>query len=240
MSERARLKVSSKPDHARNFAGLAGEWARGRGGAWRVLHEMNEARLGFIFSAVARAGLLKAKNPRALDIGGGGGLVALPLAEAGFRVLAADPALPAEGERPAHGGLAFVEAEFADIMRARRLYDLVVCLEVVEHVEDAVAFAAAAGRMVRPGGVLIFSTINRSWKSWVVDIALAEGVLGVVPAGTHDWRSFVTPGELVIGLEGSGFVLDEMAGLVPDVFGGWRLSSRRLACNYIISFRRQE
>ncbi|MGR4000214.1 MAG: bifunctional 2-polyprenyl-6-hydroxyphenol methylase/3-demethylubiquinol 3-O-methyltransferase UbiG [Alphaproteobacteria bacterium] len=243
--------AASKLKDAQNFAQLSSEWARGQEGAWGVLAKMNETRLNFIFAAIHRAQLLKTgKKLHALDIGGGGGLVGLPLAETGFHTTILDPALPPKKNRPQHQKLSYLKGELRDLLPPtnskhkkinpqyhNQKYDLVTCLEVIEHAEDAPAFAASTAQLVRPNGLLILSTINRSWKSWILDIVLAERILKAVPPGTHDWNSFVTPAEVTLALEKVNCTPDNIAGLIPDPLGGWHLSPHRLSCNYIASFR---
>ena len=188
------------------FARLANDWWN-PGGKFRPLHKIGPARLGFIRDrAVAHFRLASgtAKLLRGLsilDIGCGGGLICEPLARHGGAVTGIEPAEANIGAARRHAessGLAIdyraVSAE--DLAAEGRRFDLVVCLEVVEHVPDPAAFIGVCANLVRPGGLLILSTINRSAKAYLLAIVGAEYVLRWLPVGTHQWDRFITPAEL--------------------------------------------
>ena len=226
--------LGTKADEEALFARLAPEWAQPGRGAWRVLRSMNEARVGFLLEAAAPLLAGRAGARAALDLGCGGGLASLPLAEAGFAVRAVDPALPEA--LPRHPRLAFARAGLEAESKRRARYDLIAALEVIEHMEDAAGFTAALARLLKPGGRLVVSTLNRTPASWAGGIFLPERVLGLVPTGTHKWRDFVAPEELQRWGQAAGLEEVARAGLWPAPWGGWRLSKSRWDCNYIAAF----
>ena len=113
-------------------------------------------------------------------------------------------------------------------------FDVVLAMEVIEHVSDPPAFLAACRALLRPGGLLICSTLNRNPKSWLIAIVGAEQVMRWLPVGTHDWRRFITPDELDTLLRGAGLEPVDRKGFVFDPLGwSWRLSDRDLSVNYV-------
>jgi 2-polyprenyl-6-hydroxyphenyl methylase/3-demethylubiquinone-9 3-methyltransferase len=164
-----------------------------------------------------------------LDIGCGGGLVAEPLARLSAQVTGIDPTNESIAVARRHAesqGLAidYRTARAEDLVAAGAAFDAVVCLEVVEHVPDVAAFLRTIGGLVRPGGVMVLSTLNRTWKSYALAIVAAEYVLGWLPRGTHEWQRFVTPDELARHLKAAGFAGPQLSGIVYDVMRDqWRL-----------------
>ena len=116
-----------------------------------------------------------------------------------------------------------------------RQYDIVLALEIVEHVADVDLFLQSCGRLVAPGGLLFLSTLNRTAKAWALAIAGAEYVMGWLPRGTHDWKKFLKPSEVVRGLRGAGIETQEIAGLVYSPLSRkWSLNRNDLDVNYIL------
>lgn len=242
MAARPR-SASLDPDEADRFAALAAQWWDVRG-PFRPLHKLNPARLDYMRATAVRhfgldrAALRPLAGLRILDLGCGGGLVAEPLARLGAEVTGADVA--EETLAAARHHAAEMELEIAwrlgtaeELADEGEVFDAVSALEVIEHVADPVAFLAACRRLVRPGGLLLVSTLDRSVKSFLLGIVAAEYVLGMVPRGTHDWRRFVRPAELRALLVDAGFERVEFAGLEPDLStGGWRIA-RDPGVNYI-------
>ena len=223
-----------------SFARQAARWWDPEGEA-KPLHRINPVRLQFIRDRlVAHFG----RDPRALvpftglsllDIGCGAGLVAEPMSRLGFSVTGIDASeamIDAARAHAAQSGLAIdYRAVAAESLKAP--FDVVLALEVVEHVPDPAAFLAAAAALVRPGGALIASTLNRTARSFLLGVVAAEQVLGWVPRGTHDWRRFRRPSELASILRGHGLMLREMAGITYDPLQDrWSLS-RDIAVNYL-------
>lgn len=216
------------------FNALAAEWWNPEG-PMKPLHRLNPMRLGFLRQQLAAH---FGRPPRAiggfdglslLDLGCGAGLVAEPLARMGFTVTGLDLAEDNIRIARAHaeaGGLAIdYRAEPVETFQPEALFDAITMLEVVEHVPDVGAFVAAAARHLRPGGILIASTLNRTLKAYGLAIVGAEYVLRWLPRGTHDWKKFVTPDELDAHFAAAGLIPRERAGMVFNPLGAsWQLS----------------
>jgi 2-polyprenyl-6-hydroxyphenyl methylase/3-demethylubiquinone-9 3-methyltransferase len=217
------------------FARLAVSWWD-EAGAFRPLHRMNPARLSIVRDVLAAhfARDIKAEKPLAglklLDIGCGGGLVAEPLTRLGAEVTGIDASAENIHVARAHaqaGGLRIdYRAATAETLVAEGLeFDAVLALEVVEHVPSARDFVVAAARLVRPGGMLIVSTINRTLKALALAKLGAEYVLRWAPIGTHDFRKFVRPLELRAAFEAAGLAPHPPTGIVYDPLkDDWRAS----------------
>ncbi len=223
------------PAEVDRFTRFASEWWDA-GGKFRTLHQIGPARLTFLRDAMVwhfgcRGGLTRPLTGLGiLDIGCGGGLVCEPLARLGANVTGIDPAPDnieaarrhAEGQRLA---IAYRAARVEDLAAEGRLYDAVCCLEVVEHVPGPRAFLATCAGLVRPGGLMLLSTLNRTLKAYVLAIVGAEYVLRWLPVGTHQWERFVTPDELRRHLEAAGLGAPIFKGLVYSPMSDtWSLS----------------
>lgn len=231
------------------FKRLADAWWDA-GGKFRPLHQQGPARLAFIRDALVRhfglpeRELKPLKGLSILDIGCGGGLISEPLCRLGARVTGIDPTAETIAVAEAHAaaqGLAIdYRAERAEaLVEAGERFDAVVCLEVVEHVPDPGAFLKLAADLMRPGGLLMLSTLNRTFKAYALAIVAAEYVLGWLPRGTHDWQRFVTPEELMSYLAAAGFEAPRFSGLVYDVLRDeWRLDAADLDVNYMAAAAR--
>ncbi len=235
-SDTASPSATLDPDQVARFRQLASDWWDPKG-RMRPLHEIAPTRLGFIRAEACRHFSRDAKSMRALaglsvlDIGCAAGLVSEPMARMGARVTGIDPGaeLIAAAKTHAQGsGLAidYRNTRTEALVAARETFDLVLCLEVVEHVPDVGAFLKTCTALVAPGGLLIVSTINRTLKSFALAIVGAEYVLRWLPPGTHDWQRFVTPTELSGHLGGAGFAVAIERGMIFNPLGqGWSLSS---------------
>jgi len=218
------------------FSRLAGQWWD-PDGEMAVLHKFNPVRLAYIRDAACRrfdrdprqlgclAGL------RILDIGCGGGILCEPLARLGAAMVGVDPSaanIEAARRHAAAGALAIdYRASTADALAAAgERFDLVLAMEVVEHVSDAGLFVRRCADMVKPGGLMIAATLNRTLKSFALAIVGAEYVLRWLPRGTHRWERFVTPDELEIAFEKAGLRVAGRAGVVyRPLADRWQLSS---------------
>jgi 2-polyprenyl-6-hydroxyphenyl methylase/3-demethylubiquinone-9 3-methyltransferase len=194
------------------FAGRAGEWWDSHG-AFKTLHEINALRLDYVAQRVPLAGA------RALDVGCGGGLVAEGLAARGAEVVGIDMAaenVAVASEHARASGLTIdyrcvdVEQLAAD-MPGR--FDVVTCLEMLEHVPEPSSIVKACAQALRPHGTAIFSTINRNLKSFALAIVGAEYVLGLLPRGTHEYRKLIRPAELARACRVAGLDVTELTGL---------------------------
>jgi len=218
------------------FAALADEWWDTRG-KMAVLHKFNPVRLAYIRDAACRHYSRNArhldclKDLRILDIGCGGGILCEPLARLGASVVGADPAeknIAAAKLHAAQGGLAIdYRATSAEALAdAGERFDIVLAMEVVEHVADVRLFVRRCAEMVRPGGLMIAATINRTMKSFALAIVGAEYVLRWLPRGTHQWDKFVTPDELAIAMERAGLRSGDERGVIYNLIADrWELSS---------------
>jgi 2-polyprenyl-6-hydroxyphenyl methylase/3-demethylubiquinone-9 3-methyltransferase len=232
----------------KRFAALAAEWWDPNG-KFRPLHKLGPARLAFVRQEIVRhfartsGGLRPFEKLTVLDIGCGGGLVSEPVARLGGTVMGIDPApenIEAARRHAAGQGLAidYRAALVEDLVAEGRTFDCVLCLEVVEHVPDVPAFLATCARLVRPGGLMILSTINRTLKAYALAIVGAEYILRWLPVGTHQWERFVTPDELARHTEAAGLVLSAREGLVYNpLTDAWSLS-QDLDVNYMASAAR--
>jgi len=226
------------------FSALAAEWWNPRG-KMGVLHKFNPVRLGFIKEAACRRFERDGKRLdclaglRILDIGCGGGLLCEPLARLGAAVIGADPAaanIAAARLHAADAGLAidYRETTAEALADAGERFDLVLAMEVVEHVADVNLFVRLTAAMVKPGGLMIAATLNRTLKSFALAIVGAEYILRWLPRGTHQWDKFVTPNELEIALELGGLrVIDETGVVYNPLADQWRLATD-MDVNYML------
>jgi 2-polyprenyl-6-hydroxyphenyl methylase/3-demethylubiquinone-9 3-methyltransferase len=230
------------------FAALAAEWWDPKG-KFRPLHQIGPVRIGFIRDRLVEHFGLEARSLkplaglRLLDIGCGGGLVSEPLARLGARVTGIEPkeanirAAMAHAE-PQGLGIDYRVATVEDLAAAGEAFDAVVCLEVVEHVPDVRAFVGTCAALVRPGGVMVLSTINRTLKSFALAIVGAEYVLRWLPVGTHQWSRFVTPEELRGHVEAAGMTMGRIEGMVYNpLTDRWSLAGDT-DVNYLAAARR--
>jgi 2-polyprenyl-6-hydroxyphenyl methylase/3-demethylubiquinone-9 3-methyltransferase len=194
------------------FASRAAEWWDPRG-AFRTLHDINALRLDYIAARAPLAG------SRALDVGCGGGLLAEGLAARGASVVALDLApenIDAAREHAATSTLT-IDYRCVDVEQLAGempgQFDVVACLEMLEHVPDPSRVVAACAAAVRPGGTVFFSTINRNLKSFAFAIVGAEYVLNLLPRGTHEYAKLIRPAELAAWCRQSGLEVTELTGL---------------------------
>jgi 2-polyprenyl-6-hydroxyphenyl methylase / 3-demethylubiquinone-9 3-methyltransferase len=233
----------------KRFEREANSWWKADG-SFGALHRVNPVRLGFI-----RSRLLShfGRNPNSmrpfsglhlLDVGCGGGLLAEPMARLGFTVTGIDAGVEAIAVAREHAHTGGVSIDYriatADSLAASgKQFDAVLALEVMEHLADRDAFWRSLASLVAPGGAAILSTLNRTPTSFALAIVAAEFVLGWIPRGTHDWRKFIRPSEMVLGLRRNGLQTREIAGISYDLVSrGWALS-RNPDVNYLVLATRE-
>lgn len=226
------------------FERMAAEWWNPQG-KFKPLHMLNPVRLDYIVTRIAaRFGRDPRKDRpfvglRLLDIGCGGGLLSEPMARLGAEVVGADAAarnIPVARLHAEQSGLAidYRHATAEALAEAGEAFDVVLNMEVIEHVADPKDYLRSIHALLRPGGLHVCSTINRNPKSYVMAILGAEQVMRWLPRGTHDWRKFITPDELFGLLRGAGLTPIDRMGMVfnPGAWN-WRLSERDLSVNYV-------
>jgi 2-polyprenyl-6-hydroxyphenyl methylase/3-demethylubiquinone-9 3-methyltransferase len=235
---------TADPREIARFEALAERWWDAAG-EFRPLHRLNPTRLEFVRDrAVAHWRRdQNAERPLAglslLDIGCGGGLLCEPMARLGAEVTGIDAGaanIEAARRHAAKSGLAvdYRHALAEDLARAGERFDIVLNMEVVEHVADVAAFLQACATLVRPGGIMVTATLNRTLKSFALAIVGAEYVLRWLPRGTHDWRRFLRPSELAERLREGGLAVVETAGVSYDPLRDrWRLT-RDVDVNYMM------
>ncbi len=240
---------SVDPAEIAKFTAMAEAWWD-PSGKFRPLHRLNPTRLAYIRdSAAARFGRdFLAPRPLAglslIDIGCGGGLLCEPLTRLGARVSGIDAGernIAVARHHASEGELDidYRQSTAESLAAAGERFDIVLSMEVVEHVADAGQFMAACARLVAPGGLLVVATLNRTAKSLAFAIVGAEYLLRWLPRGTHDWRRFLRPSELTALVRPHGLKLIEAVGVVYSPLADrWRLSSDDLNVNYMLRFER--
>jgi 2-polyprenyl-6-hydroxyphenyl methylase / 3-demethylubiquinone-9 3-methyltransferase len=229
------MDASVDPGEVAKFSALAAEWWD-PSGKFAPLHKFNPVRLAFIRQeAAARFGrdarsLRPFEGLSLLDIGCGGGLLSEPMARLGFAVTGADASERNIGTARAHAAQSALAVEYraatAEALAAEgRTFDVVLNMEVVEHVADVGAYLAACAQLVKPGGLTIVATLNKTLKSLALAKFAAEYVLGWMPRGTHDWNRFIPPAQLQQTLEKSDLSILKTQGVFFDILTwDWRLS----------------
>jgi 2-polyprenyl-6-hydroxyphenyl methylase / 3-demethylubiquinone-9 3-methyltransferase len=240
------MTVTSTVDPAEvaKFEAMAAEWWDPNG-KFKPLHMLNPCRLDYITQQIAAefdrdlTQPLPFKGLRILDIGCGGGLLSEPMARLGADVVGADAAarnIPVAMVHAEQSGLRidYRHTTAEDMAAAGEQFDVVLNMEVVEHVSDPLAYLTACQNLLKNNGLMICSTLNRNPKSFVMAIVGAEYVMRWLPKGTHDWQKFITPDELYALIEQAGLRPVDRKGMVFNpVSWSWSLSARDLSCNYV-------
>ncbi|MEM8841272.1 MAG: bifunctional 2-polyprenyl-6-hydroxyphenol methylase/3-demethylubiquinol 3-O-methyltransferase UbiG [Pseudomonadota bacterium] len=232
------------PAEIAKFEAMAAEWWDPNG-KFKPLHMLNPCRLRYAVDQIAAQ---TARNPtskrpfdglQVLDIGCGGGLLCEPMARLGAQVVGVDPAernIPVARLHAEQMGLDIdYRVATAEALReAGETFDAVLNMEVVEHVPDPQGYLDACAALVRPGGVMITSTLNRNPKSYLMAIIGAEHVMRWLPKGTHEWSKFITPGELFEQLAAAGLDPVDRKGFVFNpISWSWHISASDLSVNYV-------
>lgn len=235
-------------DEIGRFATQANAWWD-PDGSFRMLHRINPVRLEFIRERLlAHFGyspnaLRPFMGRSLLDIGCGGGLVSESMTRLGFRVTAIDASADAIEAARTHAHAVGLTIDYRiaaveSLAEAGESFDAVLALEIIEHVSDAEAFLASIGALIRPGGVFVGATLNRSMRSFMLAIIGAEHILRWLPPGTHDWNKFLRPSEFVLGLRRNGLSAIHIAGIIYNPLRAeWSLSPD-LSVNYMVAAAR--
>lgn len=235
---------SLDPAEVEKFSKIAAEWWNPKG-KFAVLHVFNPVRLAYIKEQVAARFARDpfARRPfeglRFLDIGCGGGLLTEPMARLGAGITGIDPSEKNIATASVHASEQDLAIDYR-AMTAEALaetgatFDVILNMEVIEHVADPTAFVSTCARLLKPGGLLFVATLNRTLKSFGLAIIGAEYVLGWLPKGTHQWEKFITPDELEAWLTQSGLKQLDRSGVTYNPFSGeWR-RARDMDVNYML------
>jgi 2-polyprenyl-6-hydroxyphenyl methylase/3-demethylubiquinone-9 3-methyltransferase len=250
------MNHNTKTDHStvdsaeiRHFDAMAESWWSPRGDM-RTLHMINPVRLAFIRDVACRhfkrdpRQLDCLKGLRFLDIGCGGGILSEPLARIGAAMVGADPSVPNIEVARRHAADSGVEVDCRPVLAeeladAGERFDVVLAMEVVEHVADVSLFVKRCAEMVKPGGLMIAATINRTMKSWAFAIVGAEYILRLLPLGTHHWDKFVTPAELEAVMAQHGLDVIDERGVTFNVLSRELRLSNDMDVNYMLVAERR-
>jgi 2-polyprenyl-6-hydroxyphenyl methylase/3-demethylubiquinone-9 3-methyltransferase len=243
MADSAHTTVD--PAEIERFSRIAGEWWDPTG-KFAPLHHLNPVRIGYIRDRAAQhwkrdpLSGVPLQGLSVLDIGCGGGLLSEPMARLGARVTGVDAAARNIRVAALHAEKQGLEIDYRQgaaeaLAESGAQFDIVLALEIVEHVADVGLFLKSCGHMVKPGGLLFLSTLNRTAKAWALAIAGAEYVMRWLPRGTHDWKKFLKPSEVVNGLGAGGIEAQEIVGVVYSPLSrAWSLSKSDLDVNYML------
>ncbi len=219
------------------FSAMADIWWD-RNGEFKALHDINPVRLAYVADRVELSG------KKVLDVGCGGGLLSEGLAVRSARVTAidmADASLAVAKAHMADSGLGIdyrrITAEALAAKQAGR-FDVVICMELLEHVPSPASIVSACARLVKPGGDVFFATVNRTWLSWFLVIVVAEYVMGIVRKGTHQYNKLVRPEELKRWGSEAGLRFMDLSGLRYIPFGGYASLCRSTGMNFLMHLRR--
>lgn len=233
------------PAEVARFSAIAAEWWD-PAGKFRPLHRLNPVRIAYIRDTLCRrldrdpTAVRPLAGLRLLDIGCGGGLLAEPMARLGAEVVGLDAAEKNIRTAAVHAAELGLPIDYRhttaeDLAATGERFDVVLAMEVVEHVADVPLFLRACADLLKPGGTLFLATINRTPKSYLFAIIGAEYVLRWLPRGTHDWRRFLKPSELATPLRRFGVGLGEVTGVIYNPLGdSFHLEPHDLAVNFMV------
>ena len=211
-------------------------------GEFKILHKINPIRIKYIQSMLDK--YLTIENPKIIDIGSGGGLVTSEFARQKYNISGLDAS-----EHNIKAASLYAQDNYLDINYIHntvenfipdhhQLFDVVLCLEVIEHVANIEKFITNVSKLVKPGGILIFSTINRTPKAYALGVIMAEYILGWVKKNTHDYKKFIKPSEIVNILQSEPIKLINLSGLTLSIRKNiWELSTD-IDVNYFATFKK--
>ena len=219
------------------FTAMAGIWWE-KEGALKVLHDINPVRVHYIDTCAGLAG------KRVLDIGCGGGILSEAMARSGAKVTGIDMAVSSLEAARTHGNqsglkITYLQTTAEDLAKGQRdHFDIITCMELIEHVPDPRSIVHTCSALVKPNGHIFFGTINRTWLAHLFVIVLAEHVFGIVQKGTHTHKKFIKPSEMENWAQQSGMKLQNVAGLRYIPFIRYSALTRYTGMNYLMHFRK--
>ena len=230
----AKQHANPDPNEIEKFDGLADDWWN-PDGALKTLHVINPVRLRYITDAVS----LKGKS--VLDVGCGGGLLAEAMALAGADVTGIDLSEAGIDSARRHQKYLSIDYRVSSIEAftesEKKKFDIVICMELLEHLPDPATLPAVIAKCLKPGGDLFMATLNRSLISYITAILAAEYVFGLLPKGTHDYARFIRPAELCSWLRKSGFTIRDISGMGYIPGADVAYLTRRVSVNYLVHAR---
>jgi len=243
--ETNKNKSTASAQEIARFTAMAEAWWDPNG-KFKPLHQINPLRIGYIRDLICQhhnrdpKGAKPLKGMNILDIGCGGGLLCEPMRRLGAIVTGIDAGARNITIAKLHAEQSSLDINYyhqlpENLAKTEGAFDIVLNMEVVEHVTDVDAFLQASASLVKPGGLMVLSTINRTLKAFVLAKVGAEYILRWLPIGTHDWRKFVKPSELVHGLEPYGMDITDITGMVYNPLKDTWSLSEDLNVNYLVS-----
>jgi len=236
-------RTTIDPKEVEKFARIADKWWDTRG-PFKPLHQLNPTRIGYLREVLYRFLSRSSLNGLSLlDVGCGGGLVCEPLAKLGAKMFGIDASESNIRAASIHAERAGLDVHYRtttaeELAQGDETFDAVLALEILEHIADVPLFLRSLHSLVRPGGVVVLSTINRSVMSYLGAIIGAEYVLRWLPRGTHDWNKFITPAELADALREAGFRLVEQRGLrYHPLLCRWEINQRPYINYFAVAVR---
>ena len=238
----SQMNVDSK--EIAKFEAMAEEWWDPKG-KFKPLHMLNPCRLDYINSQICSefgrkiAEVSPFEGLRILDIGCGGGLLCEPMARLGAVVVGVDAAARNIPVAEAHARQVGLDIDYRsgtaeDLVERGEEFDVILNMEVIEHVLDPQTYMRACQKLLKPGGLMICSTINRNSKSYIFGVIVAEYVMRWLPKGTHEWSKFITPDELFELIKAAGLQPVDKSGFVFNpITWQWKLSENDLSVNYV-------
>ncbi len=234
MTNQANSRVSHE---VAQFEAIGGQWWDEQG-PFRPLHLLNPVRMRYLVNQIGNV-----SSKQILDIACGGGLVTEPLTRLGAEVTGIDTSQNAIAAARAHAEVQDLKIDYQvcalEEFQPKQKFNVITALEILEHVADPAAFVKSAVRLLKPGGKIVFSTINRTVKSMLIAKIGAEYIANLVPRGTHDWHKFIQPAELAEYCEKAGLQVMDVSGMAINPLRAgaslFTLSENDVAVNYFLT-----